>query len=392
VNQLRVDMPETDEILDAFEDALTASSAQLAHLRVPSADSDEQKAFSAQLLAWLYDGGWVRWGWPEEVGGFGGSATIRCQLYERLALRGYAIPDHLYVLEVCGPAVLTHAPKLAVELLPAALRGEQLWCQGFSEPEAGSDLAALRTRAVVGDDGTFVVNGQKIWTSHGARADKIVLLARTGTTESRHRGLTTMLVDLDRPGIERRPIAMAGGREELAEIFFTDVMVDRSRVIGEVDGGWSVAMDLLQYERGNYAWMRTAATANHLQEVLKSAAPGVEDDPRAAVAIGRAYLSLAALRARTSSTLRRLSAGEVVGSDTSVDKLLLSAAEQDVLDAALAALDTTILLGDDPHDARWRDEWWYSRASSVYGGAREIQHSIIADRVLSLPKERFGGR
>ena len=396
MNRLDLDTSESDReadrLLDAFEDALTASSSELRHLLRPSVDSDEQKAFSAELLAWLHDGGWVRWGWPEDVGGFGGSATLRAQFYERLALRGYVIPDHLYVLEVCGPAVIRHAPELAAELLPLALRGEQLWCQGFSEPEAGSDLAALRTRAVRDADGNFVVSGQKIWTSYGSRADEIVLLARTGTAESRHRGLTMMVVDLDAPGVERRPIAMAGGREELAEIFFTDVAVDRRRVIGEVDGGWAVAMDLLQYERGNYAWMRMAATTSHLQELLQSADLAVGDDPLAAVAVGRAYLSLTALRARTSSTLRKLSAGEVVGSQTSVDKLLLSAAEQDVLDASLAVLDTDVLLGDEPHDARWRDEWWYSRASSVYGGAREIQHSIIADRILSLPREGPGGR
>jgi alkylation response protein AidB-like acyl-CoA dehydrogenase len=178
----------------------------------------------------------------------------------------------------------------------------------------------------------------------------------------------------------------------LAEVFFTDVCVDRDRVIGEIDGGWAVAMDLLQYERGNYAWMRTAATTNRLQETLHSAPAGVEDDPLAAIAIGRAYLSLAALRARASSTLRRLSAHEVVGPQTSVDKLLLSAAEQDVLDAALTVLDTGLLLGDDPYDAHWRDEWWYSRASSVYGGAREIQHGIVADRLLGLPKENARGR
>jgi len=201
-----------------------------------------------------------------------------------------------------------------------------------------------------------------------------------------------MLVDLDSPGIERRPIAMAGGREEIAEIFFDGVAVGCDRVIGDVDGGWAVAMDLLQYERGNYAWMRMAATTSHLQELLQSADADASNDPLAAVAVGRAYLSLAALRARTSSTLRRLSADEVVGVQTSVDKLLLSAAEQDVLDASLAVLDTEMLIGDDPHAARWRDEWWYSRASSVYGGAREIQHSIIADRILSLPKESLHGR
>lgn len=390
VTQAGIANSDPDKILDAFDVALTESSDRLSHLRQPSSDSYQQKAFSAELLSWLYEGGWVRWGWPVVVGGYGGSATIRCQLYERLALRGYVIPDHLYVLEVCGPAVVSHAPQLAAQVIPAALSAEQLWCQGFSEPEAGSDLASLRTRAVRGPDGDFRVSGQKIWTSYGSRADQIVLLARTGTSESRHRGLTMMLVDLHHPGVERRAIALAGGREELAEVFFDDVPVGADRVIGDVDGGWAVAMNLLQYERGNYAWMRMAATASHLQEMLQSAELS-DVDPLSAVAVGRAYLSFAALRARTSSTLRKLSAKEDVGSQTSVDKLLLSAAEQDVLDASLAVLDSDVLLGDSPHDARWRDEWWYSRASSVYGGAREIQHSIIADRILGLPGEKVAG-
>ncbi len=154
-----VDTIETDRILDAFEDALTASTKQLEHLLAPSVDSQQQKEYSAELLGWLFDGGWSRWGWPEEVGGLGGSPTIRCQIYERLALRGFAIPDHLYVVEVCGPAVVTHAPALAAEMLPMALRGEHLWCQGFSEPEAGSDLASLRTRATPRADGGFTVFG-----------------------------------------------------------------------------------------------------------------------------------------------------------------------------------------------------------------------------------------
>jgi alkylation response protein AidB-like acyl-CoA dehydrogenase len=200
-----------------------------------------------------------------------------------------------------------------------------------------------------------------------------------------------MLIDMDQPGIERRPIALASGREEVAEVFFTDVVVPRDRLIGELDGGWGVAMDLLQYERGAYAWMRMATATSHLQQVLdvaKNSAADIGDtDPIAAQAVGRAYLSLAALRARTAATLKRLSANENVGAQTSVDKLLLSAAEQDVTDSALTLLNTELLLGDEPEDARHRDDWWYSRAATIYGGAREIQHSIIADRILGLPKE-----
>ncbi|MDT5080608.1 MAG: hypothetical protein QOJ80_5245 [Mycobacterium sp.] len=383
---------DAQQILHDFDDALSADADRLASLRAHGEDVAAQMTHSAQLLNWLFDGGWVRRGWPEAVGGLGGPPVVRLQILERLTLRGYPIPEHLFALEVVGPAVVSHAPALAAKFMPAALRGDELWCQGFSEPEAGSDLAALRTRAVVGDDDNFLVSGQKIWTSYGARADRMVALVRTGPADSRHRGLSMLLIDMDQPGIERRPIALASGREEVAEVFFTDVAVDRDRLIGELDGGWGVAMDLLQYERGAYAWMRMATATSHLQQVLdaakgSSADAGETDDAVAAQAIGRAYLSLAALRARTASTLKRLSANEIVGAQTSVDKLLLSAAEQDVTDSALTLLNTELLLGDEPEDVRYRDDWWYSRAATIYGGAREIQHSIIADRILGLPKE-----
>jgi alkylation response protein AidB-like acyl-CoA dehydrogenase len=381
---------EAQHILHDFDDALSADTDRLAPLRQHGGDVDAQMTHSAQLLNWLFDGGWVRHGWPEEVGGSGGQPVVRLQILERLTLRGYPIPEHLFALEVVGPAVVSHAPELAAKFMPAALRGDELWCQGFSEPEAGSDLAALRTRAVVGDDGNFRVSGQKIWTSYGARADRMVALVRTGPSDSRHRGLSMLLIDMEQPGAERRPIALASGREEVAEVFFTDVVVERNRLIGELDGGWGVAMDLLQYERGAYAWMRMATATSHLQQILD--ATGETDEPIAAQAIGRAYLSLAALRARTASTLKRLSAKENVGAQTSVDKLLLSTAEQEVMDSSLTLLNTELLLGDEPDDARRRDDWWYSRAASIYGGAREIQHSIIADRILGLPKESTRGR
>jgi len=240
-----------------------------------------------------------------------------------------------------------------------------------------------------------VINGQKIWTSYGAYADRMMMLARTGTVSDRHRGMVMLLVDLDSPGIERRPIALASGREELAEFFFTDVVVDMERLVGPVGSGWSVAMDLLQYERGGYAWMRMAIATNRLQELLRTTDVNPWNTERYALAgsvVGRAYLNLAALRARTSATLCRLTTGEVVGEQTSIDKVLLSTAEQDVFDACDALVGTEMLIGDDAAAKRWREEWWYSRAASIYGGAREIQDTIIADKMMKLPKENVSGR
>lgn len=384
---------DTDRILDDFDAALSGAAGELAPLRQPVSTVADELAHSRSLMNWLYDGGWTRWGWPEDVGGLGGSPLIRCQVLERLALAGYHIPDHLLVLEVVGPAIVTHAPALAAQRLPAALRGDELWSQGFSEPEAGSDLASLRTKAADRGDGTYLINGQKIWTSYGALADRIVLLARTGALSDRHRGLVMLLVDLDAPGIERRPIALASGREELAEVFFTDVVVQADRVIGTDGTGWAVAMDLLQYERGTYAWMRMATASAYLQQLLTeiSGTP-TATDPRTAAAVGRTYLNLAALRARTASTLGRLANHETVGPETSVDKLLLSTTEQDVLDTAMSLLGPDALLSDEDVHVGWRDRWWYSRAASIYGGAREVQYSIIADRILKLPRENTHGR
>ncbi len=375
-------------ILGDFDKALDDAEGELSHLRDTPEDMSAELEQSATLMRWLYDGGWTRHGWSADVGGSGGSALVRCQILERLALRGYPLPNHLLVLEVVGPAVAKHAPDLAARVLPAALRGDELWSQGFSEPEAGSDLAALRTVAVPGADGTFTVNGQKIWTSYGWRADRMVLLARTGSVADRHRGLVMLLVDLDTPGVHTRPIALASGREELAEVFFTNVRVPADRVIGQVGSGWAVAMDLLQYERGTYAWMRMATATSSLRRIVGA----VSDSPPvgAAEVLGSAYLGVAALRARTATTLRRLDAAEVVGAETSIDKLLLSVAEQDVLDAAARLMADDFLFGDDSDARRWRDDWWYSRAASIYGGAREIQHGIVADRLLKLPRE--GGR
>jgi alkylation response protein AidB-like acyl-CoA dehydrogenase len=370
--------------LQEFRAACTLALREAPRTTVHPATVANEVRDSAVLLSWLYEQGWSRYGWPESVGGLGGPATLRGEVYDELAAQGLSIPAHLYVLETVGPAVLHFAPELAAELLPAAMAGRELWCQGFSEPEAGSDLASLRTRATEHGD-ELRVSGQKIWTSYGALAQRMVALIRTGEADSRHRGLTMLLLDLDAPGVTARPIALASGREELAEVFFDDTPVPRSRVIGEINGGWAVAMHLLQFERGMYAWMRMAMTTQRLQALLRLVPA---DAPGAYETIGRAHLAVSALRARTGETLRRLSAGETVGPETSVDKVLLAAAEQGVMDAAHELLPTTFLY--DEAGVSWRDEWWYSRAASIYGGAGEIQRTIIADRLLGLPKEDRG--
>ncbi|WP_459953129.1 acyl-CoA dehydrogenase family protein, partial [Mycobacterium avium] len=210
---------------------------------------------------------------------------------------------------------------------PGYLSGAEWWGQSFSEPESGSDLASLRTRAVDDGAGGFVVNGQKIWTSQGPTATRLLALVRTGTPESRHRGLTMLMVDADAPGVTIRPIALASGRRELAEVFFFDVRVDRERVVGDVDGGWAVAMHLMQYERGMYGYAvlnKVLIELGRLREHMVTT--GATDAQRQRFA--KVYVDSSAAQARTATTVRRLAAGEAVGADSSIDKLLFGRAEK----------------------------------------------------------------
>src|SRR3954447_16957024 len=244
-----------------------------------------------RLMGLLYDAGFLRWGWPVEVGGLGGPVLLRGVVYEELTRLHLPIPEHLLVLETLGPAMVEFAPTLAAEMLPAFQSGKEIWCQGFSEPEAGSDLAALRcTARREGDE--YVINGQKTWASFGASSNRCALLARSGDQESRHRGLTMLLVDQDLPGVTSRPIRFAGGRAECAELFFDDVRVPARRLIGEEGKGWSVAMFLLQYERGMYGWTRQAWLHGRLDRLAASLRESGVRDVAVERRLGEAYLAL----------------------------------------------------------------------------------------------------
>jgi len=260
--------------------------------------------------------------------------------------------------------------------------GSEAWCQGFSEPDSGSDLASLRTRATEDGD-QFVVNGQKVWSSGGHLGDWCLLLARTGEQAARHRSLSMFWVDMRAPGVTTRPTACASGRNELAEIFFDDVVVPRDHVVGAVDDGWAVAMYTLQFERGNYAWQRQAWMAARLTDALTH---GRSAEAIVASKVGETYLTWLGLRARSRATLLQLADGLDLGASTSIDKVLMSTAEQAVLDTARLMSWPACETGDDDVSASWRRDWWYSRMASVYGGAVEVQRDIIADTVARLPR------
>jgi alkylation response protein AidB-like acyl-CoA dehydrogenase len=353
-------------------------------------DVAEEMRFSAGLLRVLYDAGFGRYGLPSAVGGLGGDVRHWAVLFDELARAGITPTGQHSLLTTLAYPVARFAPRLAADYLPEFLSGDAWWGQGFSESEAGSDLAALRCRATRDGD-EYVISGHKIWTSLAETATRIVMLVRTGTPESRHRGLSMILVDVDTPGVTVRPIRLASGRAELAECFFDDVRVPAGRLIGAEGEGWAVAMYLLQYERAVYAWLRASVL---LQRVRALAGFGLPDGaspppdappPGADEVLGTVYLDLLSLRARSVDTVRRLGAGQTVGPEASADKLLLGACEQSVYEAARTLLGPRFLFGDAGRP--WREDWWYSRTTTIYGGSAEVQRGIIADRVLKLPKD-----
>ncbi len=346
---------------------------------------DEHIAQMQRVKSILFEAGWMRWGWPERVGGLGGSPMLRTELGATLAFRGLADPGLSSLVEVLAPTLIDFAPPgLAADVVPRLLSGEELWCQGFSEPGTGSDLSSLSCRAVPDGEAatasTWVINGQKVWTSLAQYSDRCVLLTRTGPADSRHRGITAFFVDMDTPGISVSPLEMINGEFEFAEVFFDDVVVPADRMLGELNGGWAVAMAILPYERSSCFWQRIAFLYRRFQ-LLVEAAP---DDERSADTVGNAFLALHVARARSRVTQHRLADGETLGAETSIDKVLIATAEQTMYDGVRRLLPGVVETDDSVAGELWRSEYLYSRAATIYGGTAEVQRNIIARRLLDL--------
>ncbi|MGB9221906.1 acyl-CoA dehydrogenase family protein [Mycobacterium sp.] len=328
----------------------------------------------------LYDADWMRYGWPVEVGGLGGPAVLRAIVGEEVVGRRLAEPGPYSMLEVLAPTMIDYAPaELAAEMVPRLLSGREQWCQGFSEPGSGSDLASLTTRAIQDGD-NWIVNGQKVWTSFAQFSTRCVLLTRTAPGHSSHEGITAFFVDLDTPGITIRPLRTMHGVDEFCEVYYDDVVIPSSRMLGKPGDGWRLAMDLLPYERSSCFWQRIAYLYARFDELIEQTSAAAEVNESA---LGGAYLALHTLRCRSRATQHRLRDGARLGPDTSIDKVLLAGAEQRLYDTVRDLLPGTLELDDTP----WRSEYLYSRAATIYGGTAEIQRNIIARRLLDLGKE-----
>lgn len=349
------------------------------------AETKTEEQMGALLRAWhrkLFEGGLVGLSWPTEFGGQGLTPTYEAILNDELGVADTPrVSFHAYL----GRAIFTYGTQAQKQhFLPAMLRGDMQWCQGFSEPGAGSDLAGLRTYAELRGD-KYVVNGQKMWTSGAQHADWCVMLVRTNRDVPKHKGISCLLTPTNAPGITIRPIKISDGSPETCEMFFDDVEIPVENRIGDEGAGWRIAMTVLSYERGpaDIGFVATLkSTLCRLENLAKE--KGRANDPEIRKGIARAYVVGEALRLNVMEQLSQRVAGKPPGPDGSVARLLLTQAEQTVRRLELELTGADALTGRDEGDAF--GAYLRSRTISIFGGTSEIQKNILANQVLGLPK------
>jgi alkylation response protein AidB-like acyl-CoA dehydrogenase len=348
------------------------------------ADSAGYRAWEQQLA----DAGYAAVHWPVEHGGRGADELERLVFLEEYERAGGPLRINIQGLMLAGPTLMAFGtPDQQRRWLPAMLRSDEIWCQGFSEPNAGSDLAALRTRAVLlGDE--LVVNGQKIWTTGAQYSDWIFALVRTGNDGPRHRGITWLMIDLRTPGVDVRPIMQLDGRAEFAEVFFDDARVPVENVVGGIGNGWRVAMAALGFERGvgRRSYVQYLTRLECLRQVLASAA--VQLEPAIQAEFGEVLARVLMYRDYTARVAAEARAGNVTAT-SAYNKLIWSELQVQLFQLGEHVLRATGELRDPLQNGRaeeWMAEYWYSRAARIFAGTNEIQKNIIAERVLGLPR------
>ncbi|BBZ77954.1 acyl-CoA dehydrogenase [Mycolicibacterium anyangense] len=373
------------EVREWLADNLVGEYAALKGLGGPGR---EHEAFE-ERLAWnrhLAAAGLTCLGWPVEHGGRGLSVAHRVAFYEEYAKAD--APDKVNHLgeELLGPTLIAFGtPEQQQRFLPRILDVTELWSQGYSEPGAGSDLANVATTAVLDGD-HWLINGQKVWTSLAHWAQWCFVVARTEKGSKRHAGLSFLLVPLDQPGVEIRPIIQLTGDSEFNEVFFTDARADAGLVVGEPGDGWRVAMGLLTFERGVSTLGQQIRYARELSGVVELAkANGAIDDPLIRERLTRAWVGLQTMRSYALATMDV----EQPGQDN-VSKLLWANWHRDLGELAMDIQGKLGLLKQDDEFDEWQRLFLFSRADTIYGGSNEIQRNIIAERVLGLPREAKG--
>ena len=376
------DTPEEADFRAEAADWLAEAVPSLPEVEPDDQDSKDQRALQWQRT--LHEGSWAGLTWPTEFGGRGLSAVHEAIFFQEAARHGAPQPANLLGMILAGPTIMAHGTDAQKErFLPPILSGEEVWCQGFSEPGAGSDLAGLSSKAVRTQEG-WAVSGQKVWNSFGHQAQRCMLLARTDAQADKHGGITYFLAPMD--GVEVRPLVMVNGDADFNELFLDDLHVTDDEVLGGEGNGWRVALTTLAFERSSLAFqlqVETRGAVAALAQLLVDR--GQADDPRLLSELGRLHGQSEALRLSTTRAISALQAGATPGPEGSTAKLTWAHMMQDLARVGCEVLGPDLHA---PEHAFWRRLYLRARGKSVEGGTDEIQRSIIAERVLGLPRSR----
>jgi alkylation response protein AidB-like acyl-CoA dehydrogenase len=360
-------------------------------------DFDARVDFLRDWQRTLHHAGLIGLSWPAEHGGRGATLTEQIVANQVLAENGAPAIIGSVGLDVVGPSLIDHGTdRQKARFLQRILSADDIWCQGFSEVGAGSDLAALKTKAIDNGD-HFVVSGHKVWTSYAQHAAWCAVLARTDPDAPTHKGISYLLVDMKSPGIEVRPLVQSTGDPEFGEVYFDEVIVPRENLLGPLHGGWGIAMHTLTHERGWYGVGRQVILRVLLDTLVEEAhratregRPAIEA-PEIRAALARAHIGLEVLKHHGYRSVGKTLADGHPGLESSVDKVVLARVEQQLVATALDVMGPFAALAEGAappgtNPRAWQHAYFYGRAASVYGGSAQIQKNIIAERILGLPR------
>jgi alkylation response protein AidB-like acyl-CoA dehydrogenase len=368
--------------------------------------AEDRKQFNEQWVEKLREGGWICASWPKEYGGKGLTLLDQVVLNEEFARVGAPLRADFFGDTLVGPTILQWGTEeQKKQFIPGILNGTIAWCQGFSEPDAGSDLASLKTRAELDGD-EWVINGQKVWTTQAQFADYIFLLARTDPEAPQHAGISYLLVPMRQPGVEVRPIAQIDGSADFNEVFFTNVRCPKENVVGGVNNGWKVAMTTLGFERGSSATTGHRRFRKELDQILAEArARGRNGDPILRQRLAQAWCKIKIIEINGYRSLTdQLNGTHHTAALGACNKMFWSEMHRETMELAIDILgadgqiltggadDTEVLPGihrgrSDYPASQLQASFFFSRSETIWGGAAEIQRNIVGERVLGLPKE-----
>ena len=377
-----------EEVRSWLDDNLPA---EWRHRGVGGYREDDDEDLQRRWQRMLHEAGWLKLGWPKEAGGRGATPVMQAIYQEEMARAGAPVILGRLGVTLLAPTLLGHGTQWQkAEYIDRILSGDLVFCQGFSEPDAGSDLAGLRTRAER-KDGKWVLNGQKTWSSGAHYADKSFLLARTSTDGEAHKGIGFFLVDMHQPGVEVRRIRQMTGGGEFSEIFLSGAEVDDRDLVGQPGDGWKIAMAVFGFERGGLAQAaRFERAVGELAALARNHGAGSDATTRQRVA--QAQIDAHVFKVVGLRNLTRAEHGHPPGPEASLTKLYWSEMDKRMQELAVGLQGAYGALAPESpfalEDGRWQFGWMWAQAETIYAGSSEIQRNIIAERVLGLPRGR----